>query len=412
MKKLFLPLLLCVGFVLISCKQDPPEVITPPPPPPPAQNLPELPDKTNPAKLYMHYMPWFNTKEFSGFWGYHWTMLNKNPDRTLSNGNLEIASHYYPLIGPYDSSDPDVADYHLLLMKYAGIDGVLIDWYGSHDVNDFGINLDNSNVFIEGVERTGMKYGIVYEEFTAELVAENTNFTDIDAARADMRYIKQNYFSSLNYITFNSRPLLLTFGPRYFRTASEWGQILRALDQTSSFFPLWNFTNLVGSGSAAGEFSWVDFSPNLDELASFYQNNDKEDIIGSIYPGFHDFYEEGGAGSSFGYVPHNSGQTLTNTISTTVDAGVPVIQLVTWNDFGEGTMFEPTQEFGFQFLEQIQQLAGVSYDKTDLERVYQYYLERKENVGNAPAQETLDEIFDALNTLDVTTADSLLATLQ
>jgi len=32
----------------------------------------------------------------------------------------------------------------------------------------------------------------------------------------------------------------------------------------------------------------------------------------------------------------------------------PLVQLVTWNDYGEGTMIEPTHEFGYTFLEVIQ----------------------------------------------------------
>ena len=31
-----------------------------------------------------------------------------------------------------------------------------------------------------------------------------------------------------------------------------------------------------------------------------------------------------------------------------------IVQLVTWNDYGEGTMIEPTHEFGYTFLEVIQ----------------------------------------------------------
>src|SRR5688572_25779849 len=88
--------------------------------------------KTNSMKVYMHYMPWFQSKPVSGYWGSHWKMKNKNPEVILDNGQRQIASHYYPLIGPYDSKDPDVIQYHLLLMKYAGIDAILIDWYGSH----------------------------------------------------------------------------------------------------------------------------------------------------------------------------------------------------------------------------------------------------------------------------------------
>ncbi len=56
----------------------------------------------------------------------------------------KLLRDFYPLIGPYASSDKAVIEYQLLLMKYAGIDGVLIDWYGSFDVNDYGPNLKNT----------------------------------------------------------------------------------------------------------------------------------------------------------------------------------------------------------------------------------------------------------------------------
>ena len=76
--------------------------------------------KTNNQKVYVHYMPWFETPATSGTnqWGQHWTMANENPNVILANGRRQIASWFYPMIGPYDSDDRDVIDYHLLLMKY------------------------------------------------------------------------------------------------------------------------------------------------------------------------------------------------------------------------------------------------------------------------------------------------------
>ena len=80
--------------------------------------------------VFAHYMPWFETPESNleapGQWGYHWTLQNRNPNIILPNGQRDIASHFYPLIEPYASSDPDVIEYHLLLMKTAGIDGIII----------------------------------------------------------------------------------------------------------------------------------------------------------------------------------------------------------------------------------------------------------------------------------------------
>ena len=78
--------------------------------------------KTNPMKVYMHYMPWFETPaswaEPTG--AIHWKMNTRNPNIVDAAGKRQIASHYYPKIGPYDSSDPDVIEYHMLLDEVLG----------------------------------------------------------------------------------------------------------------------------------------------------------------------------------------------------------------------------------------------------------------------------------------------------
>ena len=83
--------------------------------------------KTNPMKVYAHYMPWFQTPFTLGGtnWGWHWTMNNRNPNVIAANGQRQIASNYYPLIGPYDSSDANVIEYHMLMMKLAGSKAML-----------------------------------------------------------------------------------------------------------------------------------------------------------------------------------------------------------------------------------------------------------------------------------------------
>ena len=78
--------------------------------------------KTYEKPILVHYMPWFETPAFNGFWGWHWTMNNQNPDIIVDpeTGQRQIAAHFYPLIGPYASKDPDVIEYHLLLIKKIG----------------------------------------------------------------------------------------------------------------------------------------------------------------------------------------------------------------------------------------------------------------------------------------------------
>ncbi|MGI9467534.1 MAG: hypothetical protein ACR2OA_10465, partial [Rubripirellula sp.] len=94
--------------------------------------------------LLAHYMPWYQAKPFAPAWGWHWKMNKFDPDATdvgdsPESAKRQIASHFYPLIGPYDSADPAVLECQLLQMKLAGIDGVIVDWYGLSDLYDYPV---------------------------------------------------------------------------------------------------------------------------------------------------------------------------------------------------------------------------------------------------------------------------------
>lgn len=403
MKNLVLGFMVLIGISSCGCQKD--DINNPP------SGQPKDVVKTNPTKIYMHVMPWFNSKEYSGFWGIHWKMANKNPEHILPNGQREIASHYYPLIGPYDSGDPDVIDYQLLLMKYSGVDGILIDWYGSYNILDYGANLKNTNLIIEGVKRVGLDFAIIYEDNTAYEASKRSSDTEIQAAQKDFNYVKTNYFSSDRYIQIEDKPLLMTFGPRYFTKPEQWTEILSVLNNKPSFFPLWDHTYRTGDSNSAGEYSWVDFNSTFSQLDHFYKATNHGLSFGSAYPGFHDYYKEGGWGDSYGFVDLKDGNALKQTLQKARASGVQYLQLVTWNDYGEGTMIEPTVEYQYQFVDMIQEYTGVSYRQSELETIATYYKKRKEYKGNPEAQKTLDSIFTALTQLDVTKANELLHNL-
>lgn len=85
--------------------------------------LTPLPPAATRPLLLAHYMPWYQTPSVSGMWGWHWTMNHFNPNQQDSEGQAQIASHYYPHTGPYDSRDDAILEYQLALMKLSGIDG-------------------------------------------------------------------------------------------------------------------------------------------------------------------------------------------------------------------------------------------------------------------------------------------------
>jgi glycoprotein endo-alpha-1,2-mannosidase len=372
--------------------------------------------KSNSKKVYVHYMPWFSNLEQDGFWGQHWTMTNKDPNVMDANGKREIASHYYPLIGPYSSNDNDLQEYHLLLMKLSGIDGVIFDWYSSRDVNDYNALKTSTESFIKEIEDVGLEFAIMYEDKTAQYTATNGGGRSfINNAIVDLQYIQDTYFTSENYIKINDSELLFLFGPNYITNPLDWEIIIPQLNSTPYFMSLWEASDRLGQ-YAGGEFSWID-SNHMITLSNYYQYCILNNIqtVGGVYPGFNDFYYEGGWRSNTNddwVISHNGTQVLNETLTLTASSAVEFIQLITWNDFGEGTMIEPTSEFGFSYLEEIQSYTGVSYNFDDLQLPYRLYLLRKKHKNDNRLQTILDRVYQFIFMLDLDHAKILLSTLE
>ena len=315
--------------------------------------------------LLTHYMPWYQSLFVSGYWGWHWTMDHFNPSLQTADGKPEIASQYMPLTGPYDSQDDALLEYQVLLMKLSGIDGVIVDWYGTDDFRDYAVINAATNKLFEYTKKAGLLFSICYEDQTIKHMIDD-NFISSEDARGHgqdtLRYVQDNWFTDDSYVRYNGQPLLFVFGPQYFRSADDWTTMFSALPETPGLVTL---DNNLSFGSLAN-YPWPPMSmaggmellPAVLEsyLDLFYRNARRKDVvIGSAFPSFHDIYEEAGVRSSYGYIDPRDGDTLRLTFDKALENNASIIQLVTWNDYGEGTMIEPTEETGYQSLEIVQQ---------------------------------------------------------
>ncbi|WP_425399540.1 hypothetical protein [Aeoliella sp.] len=383
-----------------------------------AMRLEEAAPPPSGPKVYMHYMPWFDTPETLGAnnWGLHWRDTRgstTNPNIVDETGKRQIASNYYPKIGPYQSSNPHVIEYHMLLMKMAGVDGILIDWYGVQGANgDVGTLLANSNAIVDKMDDFEMEFGVVLEDrFSTHGI---NGSPDISKAEANVAYLRDHYFNRGEYIRIGAGndPLLPVFGPITFEQESQWTQILAQANEDVAFLPLW-YESGDGGSNSDGEYSWIyEDEPQdnyLNHLRNFYINRAPTlDIAGaSAFPGFDVF---GGANFE---IPHDDGQTLASTLNLAnlYSSSFDFLQLATWNDFGEGTIFEPTAEFGFAYLLQLQQFTGVPFGEAELQMVYRLYLARNKYEGNQAIQAGLDEVSGLIVDLNVEQARALLNTV-
>lgn len=378
-----------------------------------ASFLPAKVDKRSDMRIFVHYMPWFQSKDFSGEWGMHWKMDRCNPDNINAQGRREIASHFYPLAEPYDSSDPVVLDYHALLMKYSGIEGVLVDWYGSRN------GAESTEALFEAMKRAGLELAIVYEDRN-NLDGASTEAQKIKWGQEDMVYLYNNFFKKNNYIRIDNKPLLMCFGPielstENFKNApTMWSEIFSPLTvrkMTPCFLTLYGASKNANDSrnvNASGEFTWVNANNAafVDDIKSKYKY-----FMASAYPGFKDFYREGGWGENITPVDYRDGQELRDQLAVADSKQVPLLQLVTWNDFGEGTQIEPTVEDGYKYLEIIQDFACVKYDVEVLENIFRHYQLRRKFAADKNATSRLEEAFRAFANLEPDKAVSIMNSL-
>jgi len=144
-------------------------------------------------------------------------------------------------------------------------------------------------------------------------------------------------------------------------------------------------------------------------VSSFYDKPNVKFKMGIAYPGFDDYYQEGGWGSGLGWeIDPENGATLKSLLDLAIEKHITHLQVATWNDFGEATSIEPSLEYGSSYLEQMQSFTGVDYGKTELDLVKDLYNKRKRFKNNIQAQLKLDQVYYYLISLQVAEASTLL----
>jgi MYXO-CTERM domain-containing protein len=345
--------------------------------------------KSYTRKIYVHMMPWFTVG------GQHWSMNSRNSATT-------IASWYHPLIGEYSSNDGNVIEYQLLTMKFAGIDGVIIDWPGLSGAFDLPQNKANADAIIGRTAAFGLQFGIVYEDNDAGSVG---------AAQSDMAYVRDNFFNKSNYIQVDSKPALMVFGPSRYHNAGDWTTILSVFPTKPMFFPIWYNTDVP---TADGRFAWLSQNAlkGVSDFDMVLDGVDQGIRIPVFYPGFNPYYQAGGWPGPTYKISYTLKQDNTeggNTFQSGFALGQyagPFLQIATWNDYGEGTMIEPTDQFQYQPLTTLQQAVGTKYTDAELKIVKLLFDKRRQTNGSMAAQ--LDQASAALANLDFATACGIL----
>jgi len=258
------------------------------------------------TKIYVHLMPWFGS-------GHH----------------MDVG---------YSSDNPAQVHRQVVDMISRGITGAMIDWYGPGSFSDRVTKL----VMAEAETHPGFSFAIVVDKGALKGLCATCSAQDELAKQ--LQYVSATYFSSPAYMRLNGRPVVTNFDLDRHYTI-DWNALAAVVPSNPAYIFQYGsgFTHPLSSGS----YSWVgrqaDFG--VAYLTSFYNTSFQyptEEAIGSVYKGFNDTLASWSLNRVLGQQCARTWLTGFGVIRNLFSPNrqLDTVQLVTWNDYEEGTEVE------------------------------------------------------------------------
>ncbi|TWU39632.1 hypothetical protein Poly41_24870 [Novipirellula artificiosorum] len=316
--------------------------------------------------LFANYYAWYHNGSHPDHPWAGWTRKESEQNsRALAEqrpGLPPRSSAAYPLVGLYDSADPEVAEWHVRLAQAAGIDAFLVDWWGRH--------LDRDKNIDEGILVAAEKHS-----FKFALLDERSQF------HSDWEWYKQaavetltRYKDSPAYLRIDGRPVyyLYQVASTATLTPEKFVDLKRHVE--SRVGPVYWIVDKIAHQHAAQRAGDADkekhipadwlATPGIDAFGfystfSHFRAHRYEDLAGKykyltdqahdagkkmllpVHPGHNNsrFREDP-------YVmPRLDGQTLRNYLRAASDAGADFLMVTSWNEWPETTVVEPSSNW-------------------------------------------------------------------
>lgn len=270
------------------------------------------------AKIYVHLMPWF------GF-----------------SNHMNVG---------YSSDDPAQVQRQLNDMVSRALDGVIIDWFGQGTLDpQFAPYSQVVQYFMQDSEQQpNFNFAIMDDAGSLKTCANTPGCSVTQTLINDLTYAYNNWENSPAYLHYNGRPVVYFFGEEAYTL--DWTQVRASVPGN----PMFIFRNTPGFNYAEsnGAFSWVapETVSGTDPMALLYLDNFDQTALSlwpvysteSGYKGFNDSLAPFGTGR---LIQQQCGQTWLVSVAESgkyysTSKQMLGIQMVTWNDYEEGTELE------------------------------------------------------------------------
>jgi hypothetical protein len=282
---------------------------------------------------------------------------SKLPIRNLlyQGATTQIFAHFMPWFGQsnhlnvgYDSDDAAQVKKQVDDMLSRGIQGAVIDWYGPNFAVENGTTLLMKS---EAESRGGKFVFAVMEDVGALNRCANTSGCSVTQQLiSDLTYAYNTYQGSSAYMSVNGHPLVYFFGVDKY--SIDWNLVRQSVPGNPYF--IFQGTSGFSHAQSNGSFGWISPNPSnqddegltyLDNFYSTGKNNPSLLTIGSAYTGFNNSLAPWLGSTQPKIMKQHCGQTWMDTLGRTgnhysTSNQLFAIQLVTWNDYEEGTEIE------------------------------------------------------------------------
>jgi glycoprotein endo-alpha-1,2-mannosidase len=260
-----------------------------------------------PTQTAIFYYPWYGTPARDGAF-HHWDQRGSRPPRT-------IASAYYPARGAYSSSDPRVVRAHMREIAAAGVDAVVVSWWGR------GSNEDRRLQSVVHAARAA--------ELRVDAHVEPYGGRTPSSVVGDAGYLR----------SLGVRDLYV-YDPAASPTA-EWRAALAALDGIRVFAQ----TALPGFAAAAGFDGLYTYDVlvwGADDFARICAQARRNELLclPSVGPGF----DARRATGDVRVKRRRAGLTYDAMWRAAIRAGADAVTITSYNEWHEGTQIEPARE--------------------------------------------------------------------
>ena len=372
-----------------------------------------------------HYLPWFSDAEAQTGdprpLRRHWIGERDDP--------YDASIHRYctrPIIGEYDSADPKLIEYHVLLAHAAGVDGFSVNWYGENSYEDYATRVLFTTVADLNTRYPELNFAlcISYDEqalttdTSKNKIVEGTVTAD-SSMKADFLYLFTQYMNYSGpgggnpYLYYQGKPVLFLYPETRMgetpaasaaRNRDNWQQAVQhpavlvwknAADGVCNIMDsVYPWPQPANSENISPDNCWSDstdwggkeyYIPGDDSAKSYIKDyfwrlthpgelcgGPADPIMGSVWPGLDDhcsfFPKAVGHNCRLmardipaGNVYNLSWEAM---LHPSFGATCQWIQIVTWNDWNEGTQIEPDSSYFYHYLIQTAAYNAQFKEKT------------------------------------------------